>query len=56
MVTNEEAAFKAAGFPFLLKVDSFASGAYINDDEVNEGVWKFFHYQFPARTGTAAAQ
>jgi poly(3-hydroxybutyrate) depolymerase len=49
LALNERDAFKAHGFPFLLKVDSFATGAYENNyDQVNEGAWKFFSkYELP---------
>lgn len=40
---NEQAAFKAGGFPFELHVLSFTAGGYEGvADEVNEQVWKFF--------------
>lgn len=43
MCTNEQEAFKKAGFPFELKVMINSPGAYINNyDEINEGSWKFF--------------
>lgn len=41
--TNEEEAFKKAGFPFDLKVLINNSGVYTdNYDAINEGSWKFF--------------
>ncbi len=50
MMTNERDAFKAAGFPFDLKVIPNSDAAYGNVyDEVNEGCWKFFQqHQIPA--------
>jgi len=43
VVTNEAAAFKAAGFPFELDLRPFDSGSYQADySSVNAAVWAFF--------------
>lgn len=53
---NEEAAFKAEGFPFELHLMSFTAGGYEGSaDEINEQAWKFFQkYQLPNASGAAS--
>ena len=57
MMTNERDAFKAAGFPFDLRVIPNSDAAYGNVyDEVNEACWKFFQqHQIPDNVVTPFA-